>query len=131
VKYVLDTHAAIWLLEGKAKLGARARAALEQEERESVALAGISLLEIAMLAARNVIALTPNAQTGLRVFADKLTVLPIDSSIAADAVTLALPQRRRERTISSSSPRIEGSPRRRSCRRSGDRLAGCRFAVPR
>jgi len=93
VKYVLDTHAAIWLLEGNAKLGARARAALEQEERESVALAGISLLEIAMLAARNVIALTPNAQTGLRVFADKLTVLPIDSSIAADAVTLALPQR--------------------------------------
>jgi PIN domain nuclease of toxin-antitoxin system len=89
--FLLDSHAALWLLEGSPKLGARARAALD--EAETVAISDISLLEIAMLEARGTITLKPDAATGLKGLTDRLTVLPINSRIAADAVSLVLPHR--------------------------------------
>lgn len=93
MKYLLDTHAALWLLEGNPRLGEVARAALASETREAVAVASISLLEIAMLARRGAIALVPSVEQGLKAIAQHLTVLPIDAEIAADAVSVALPQR--------------------------------------
>lgn len=89
--FLLDTHAAIWLLEGSPKLGIAARAALD--EAETIALADISLLEISMLGARGAITLKPDPETALKGFTDRLTILPIDARIAADAVSVALPQR--------------------------------------
>jgi PIN domain nuclease of toxin-antitoxin system len=93
VKYLLDTHAAIWLLEGSKKLGKKARHALEAETHDSVAISDISLLETAMLQHRGLITLLPDGRRGIEAFAQHLVVLPIDSKIAADAVNLPLPQR--------------------------------------
>ena len=89
--YLLDTHAAVWLLEGSAKLGKAALEAIRGEE--SLALSDISLLELALLERRGTISLRPNAAAGLDAFAEKLRVLPIDARIAAEAVAIALPQR--------------------------------------
>jgi PIN domain nuclease of toxin-antitoxin system len=83
VNYLLDTHAAIWLLEGSQELGARAREALAAEKRDSVAISGISLLEISMLATRGTITLAPTIEVALAQFAEKLSVLPINARIAA------------------------------------------------
>lgn len=91
VNYLLDTHAAIWLLEGSQQLGARARDALAAEKRDSVAISGISLLEISMLATRGAITLAPTVEVALAQFAEKLSVLPINARIAALAPSVALP----------------------------------------
>ncbi len=91
MNYLLDTHAAIWLLEGSQQLGARARDALAAEKRDSVAISGISLLEISMLATRGAITLAPTIEVALAQFAEKLSVLPINARIAALAPSVALP----------------------------------------
>jgi PIN domain nuclease of toxin-antitoxin system len=108
LKYLLDTHAAVWLLEGNRKLGARARAALEAETKESIALSGISLLEIALLEKSGVLALKPDAASGLRAFAENLTVLPITASIAADAVAVGLPHRDPFDRVITATARVHG-----------------------
>jgi PIN domain nuclease of toxin-antitoxin system len=88
---LLDTHAAIWLLEGSPKLSSVARTTIE--EADVVAISDMSLLEIAMLEARGTITLRPDPTSALKAFGDRLTVLPIDARIAAAAVRIALPQR--------------------------------------
>lgn len=93
MKYLLDTHALLWLLEGSPRLGAGARSALATESRAAVGIAAISLLEIAMLAARGVIVLEPSPAKGLSAIARQVTALPIDAAIAADAVEVPLPHR--------------------------------------
>lgn len=105
-RFLLDTHAAIWLLEGSPKLGAAARAALE--EAESVAMSGISLLEIAMLEARGTIALRPDVASALEAFADRLVVLPIDARVAADAVRIGLPHRDPFDRVITATARVHG-----------------------
>lgn len=89
--FLLDTHAAVWLLEGDSRLGAKALAALQTEE--AMAISDITLLEIAMLVDRGVVELQPDAATGLQKFADKFVVLPITAQIAVDATKLNLPHR--------------------------------------
>jgi PIN domain nuclease of toxin-antitoxin system len=106
LRYLLDTHAAIWLLEGSPNLGTNALAAIEEEE--SVALADLSLLEVALLAKRGTIALKPNLETGLAAFTEKLVVVPLDASIAADAVSLALPQRDPFDRVITATARVRG-----------------------
>lgn len=91
--FLLDTHAALWLLEGSPKLGVAARLAIGAEPGGSVALSDISLLEIAMLAQRRVIKLKPDLELGLRSIAEQLIILPITAGIAADAVKLTWKQK--------------------------------------
>ena len=89
--YLLDTHAAIWLLEGNSKFGPNARAALESED--TIAISDITLLEIAMLARRGIISLRPDPGTAVQRFADSLVVLPITAQIAVEATSIGLPHR--------------------------------------
>ncbi len=91
--YLLDTHAAIWLLEGSPRLGAAACEAIGSEPGGSVALSDISLLEIAMLERRGVINLRPDLEHGLESIAEQLIVLPITARIAADAANLSWKQK--------------------------------------
>lgn len=91
--FLLDTHAALWLLEGSPKLGVAAREAIDAEPGGSVALSGISLLEIAMLERRRVINLRPDLEQGMRSIAEQLIILPITAGIAADAVKLTWKQK--------------------------------------
>ncbi len=91
--YLLDTHAAIWLLEGSPRLGTAACEAIGSEPGGSVALSDISLLEIAMLERKGVINLRPDLEHGLESIAKQLMVLPITARIAADAVNLTWKQK--------------------------------------
>jgi PIN domain nuclease of toxin-antitoxin system len=104
--YLLDTHAAVWLLEGSAKFGPRARAAIERES--SVSISDVSLLEIALLSQRGVIVLRPNLSAGLKGFAEKLVVLPINAEIAADAVRVPLPHRDPFDRVIAATARVNG-----------------------
>ncbi len=105
-RYLLDTHAAIWLLEGSARLGTDARAAIEEEE--AVAIAGISLLEIALLAKRGTVELRPSLDAGLAAFEEKLLVIPLDARVAADAVSLDIPQRDPFDRVITATARVRG-----------------------
>lgn len=105
-RYLLDTHAAVWLLEGSAKLGTGARAAMDDEE--AVAIADISLLEIALLAKRGTIQLKPSLAVGLAAFAEKLVVIPLDAQIASEAVTLDMPQRDPFDRVITATARVRG-----------------------
>jgi PIN domain nuclease of toxin-antitoxin system len=90
-RYLLDTHTAIWLLEGNIKLSRTVQAELAKEE--SLAIAGISLLETAMLQARGIIALKPDPERALHEFASKFAVLPITAEVAGDAISVGLPHK--------------------------------------
>jgi len=92
VKYLLDTHAVVWLFEGSAKLGSKAKRALSGLTGEDIAISDITLLELALLSKRNVIALQPDAKRWLAAVALDLTVLPINAAIADAATSLDLPQ---------------------------------------
>ncbi len=91
IHYLLDTHAAVWLLEGNSNLGVGAQTAIEGED--AIAIASISLLEIALLAERGTLTLKPSLGAGLAAFVAKLEILPLDAQIAADAVCVELPHR--------------------------------------
>ena len=106
--FLLDTHAALWLLEGNPKLGVAARQAIGTEPGGSVALSDISLLEIAMLAQRRVIKLKPDLELGLRSIAEQLIILPITAGIAADAVKLTWKQKDPFDRVITATARIHG-----------------------
>jgi PIN domain nuclease of toxin-antitoxin system len=76
--FLLDTHAAVWLLKGSPRLGRGARHAIEAADE--VAIASISLLELAMLARRGKVRLVPDLPTALQQVASRLDVLPLDAA---------------------------------------------------
>jgi PIN domain nuclease of toxin-antitoxin system len=92
VSLLLDTHVALWWLEGGDRLtGAQRRAAAAAEEgNERLHIADVTLWEIAMLADRGRITIPQ----GLAAFFEelesnaRLEVLPITGAIALDAVRL-------------------------------------------
>lgn len=89
MKWLLDTHAALWLVTGSSKFGAKARRKLKDAPAEDVAIADMSLYELALLEARGRIRLSSDF---LRELAARFTVLPIEAEIAMVAARLALPQ---------------------------------------
>lgn len=89
MKWLLDTHAALWLALGSRKLGAKARRKLQTAASSELALSDISLYELASLDARGRIKL---ADGFLRELAAHVTLLSIEPDIAAVAARLALPQ---------------------------------------
>jgi len=92
VSLLLDTHIALWWLEGGDRLTAeqRRRAAAAERGNEKLHIADVTLWEIAMLADRGKITISP----GLAAFFEelevnaRLEVLPITGAIAVDAVRL-------------------------------------------
>jgi PIN domain nuclease of toxin-antitoxin system len=91
VKVLLDTHAVLWAVSGDKRLSDAAR---EWTERDgpSLAISDMTLLEIAMLEAKGRIACADGLEETLRTIASNVSVLPIDAVIAAEAMTLDLPQ---------------------------------------
>ena len=89
---LLDTHIALWWLEGGDRLTAeqRRRAAAAERGNEKLHIADVTLWEIAMLADRGKITISQ----GLAAFLEelevnaRLEVLPITGPIAVDAVRL-------------------------------------------
>ena len=88
----LDTHALVWWVSDPARLGARARKAIEAaiNEGDQLAVSSISTWEIAMLVAARRLELTMDVDTWVaRVESyPGLTFVPVDNRIALRAVQL-------------------------------------------
>lgn len=85
---LLDTHIVIWLAFEPNKLSKRAREAIGAARRDGgLAIAAITLLELAWLAEKGRIETTLSVESFVRQSASKMTVLPITPEIAARAVS--------------------------------------------
>lgn len=92
VTALLDTHAVLWATLDEPHLGETARSLIERESPECLGISDMTLLEIAMLESKGRIEMTGKIQSLLRNIQDKITVLPMDAFIAADAMALPLSQ---------------------------------------
>ena len=86
---LLDTHVVIWLAFEPDKLSKRAKEAIRAARLQGgLAIAGISLFELAWLAERGRVETTLSVESLVRLCASRMTVLPITPEIAARAVGL-------------------------------------------
>jgi PIN domain nuclease of toxin-antitoxin system len=85
---LLDTHVVVWLAFEPGKLSKRAKEAIRGARLEGgLAIAAISLLELAWLAENGRVETTLSTESFVRLCASKMTVLPITPEIAARAVS--------------------------------------------
>ncbi len=86
---LLDTHVVIWLAFEPNKLSKRAKDVIRAARLQGgLAVAGITLLELAWLAENGRIETNLSVESFVRACASKTTVLPITPEIAARAVSL-------------------------------------------
>jgi PIN domain nuclease of toxin-antitoxin system len=86
---LLDTHVVIWLAFEPDKLSKRAKEAIRAARPQGgLAIAAITLLELAWLAEKGRVETTLGVESFVRRCASKMTVLPITPEIAARAVGL-------------------------------------------
>ena len=85
---LLDTHIAIWLVAEPDKLSKHAKEAIRAARIEGgLAIASITLMELAWLAENGRVTTTLSVESFVRLCASKMTVLPITPEIAARAVS--------------------------------------------
>ena len=86
---LLDTHVVVWLALEPDKLSKRAKEAIRTARSEGgLAIAAITLLELAWLAEKGRVETTLSVESFVQQCAAKMTVLPITPEIAARAVSL-------------------------------------------
>jgi PIN domain nuclease of toxin-antitoxin system len=86
---LLDTHVVIWLAFEPDNLSKRAKEAIRTAHLEGgLAIAAITLLELAWLAEKGRVETTLSVESFVRLCASKMTALPITPEIAARAVGL-------------------------------------------
>lgn len=87
---LLDTHVVIWLAQDYQRISTKAQAAIRdaRKRERGLAVSCITLVEIARLASRGRIQLTPDAETVLSEVEDRFVVLPITRNIALQAFEL-------------------------------------------
>jgi PIN domain nuclease of toxin-antitoxin system len=89
---LLDTHIAIWLAAEPNRLSKHAKEAIRAARIEGgLAIAGITLLEMAWLAENGRIETKLSVESFVRQCASKMTVLPITPEIAARAASFPDP----------------------------------------
>lgn len=85
---LLDTHIVIWLAFEPDKLSKRAKGVIRAARVEGgLAIAGITLVELAWLAEKGRVETTLSVESFVRQCASRMTVLPITPEIAARAVS--------------------------------------------
>ncbi len=85
---LLDTHIAVWLVAEPDKLSKHAKEAIRAARIEGgLAIASITLIELAWLAENGRVTTTLSVESFVRLCASKMTVLPITPEIAARAVS--------------------------------------------
>lgn len=89
-KYIVDTHALIWYLEGKSTLGSKAKAALESADSELV-LPVIALAETVYIVEKGRTSI-PTVQDLLSdVFGDtRIEIYPLTAGIVSESLALTL-----------------------------------------
>jgi PIN domain nuclease of toxin-antitoxin system len=87
---LLDTHIAVWLALDPKKLSKHAVSAIRNErgDRGGLAISGITLYEIALLAAKGRINLRTSPESFLNDMETHFTVKPITGGICSEAVRL-------------------------------------------
>ena len=87
---LLDTHVVIWLAQDYKRISRAAEAAIEDARNKDrgLAVAGITLVEIARLASHGRINLIPDVETVLSEVERRFVILPITSRIAMQAFAL-------------------------------------------
>jgi PIN domain nuclease of toxin-antitoxin system len=87
---LLDTHVVIWLAQDYKRISTVARAAIEDARNKDrgLAVADITLVEIAQLARHGRINLIPDVETVLSEVEHRFVILPITSKIAVQAFAL-------------------------------------------
>ena len=88
MKYLLDTHAVLWVTESSPRLSPRLRNLAQSHDADAFGIAAISLLEIARLARAGEITLMPDPADWLDDLAHRFEVLPISPGIAWRSVQL-------------------------------------------
>jgi PIN domain nuclease of toxin-antitoxin system len=88
VKYLLDTHAALWIAGDSARLSPKARSLAQGTDPEEFGIAAISLLEIARKAQTHEIELRPDPATWLDDLAHRFRIVPLTPRIAWRSVQL-------------------------------------------
>jgi PIN domain nuclease of toxin-antitoxin system len=91
VKYLLDTHAAIWAAEEDPKLGQQARRALLASDAGDALISDITLLEISMLVKKGKIQIQISSSEYLRRLQFLYPPVRITPNIATLAMDLPLP----------------------------------------
>lgn len=91
MRLVLDTHAALWLVQGDSRLSANARSQIEAAQPEDLLISDLMLLELAMLIQENRVTIAGEPEPFLDRFSHRFRICPIDASIASRAMSLALP----------------------------------------
>ena len=87
---LLDTHVVIWLAQDYQRISPAAQAAIEDARNKGrgLAVADITLVEIARLASHGRINLIPDVETVLSEVERRFVILPITSNIAKQAFDL-------------------------------------------
>lgn len=92
MKYLLDTHALLWAVEGDERLGKEARRVVASCGSDELSIADISLLEIAMLERKGKIVLSRKVSDYLTDLQRRFMTLPVGGRIAAESMNLELDQ---------------------------------------
>lgn len=89
MKYVVDTHAIIWFLEGNPRLGANARAIFSDESSQLI-LPAIALAEAAWIVERGKTSI-PSVDSLLNALGNdpRVVVCPLDNLVVEQTVGLA------------------------------------------
>lgn len=88
MKYLLDTHAVLWIAESSSRLSPKVRTLAEKSDADDFGVAAISLLEIARKARTGEIELIPDPATWLDDLAHRFRILPLTPGIAWRSVEL-------------------------------------------
>jgi PIN domain nuclease of toxin-antitoxin system len=109
---LLDTHALVWAVaESKRLSRAASNAILQAQKEDGVAIAAITLWEIAMLVSRGRIQASGTVEASVRMLTEGVIIKPLNAEIAALAVQLPedFPADPADRLISATAI-IEGVP---------------------
>jgi PIN domain nuclease of toxin-antitoxin system len=87
---LLDTHVVIWLAQDYGRVSTKAQSVIKEARKKDrgLAVASISLVEIARLSSWGQIFLKPDAETVLAEVERRFIVLPITAKIALQAYAL-------------------------------------------
>ena len=86
---LLDTHVVVWLTADAGKLSRLARRAIEKARRDGgLAIACLTLFELAHLVVRHRIVIASSLESFLEEIESRFVVIPVDGQIAARSVQL-------------------------------------------
>jgi len=88
MKFVLDTHAVLWIAESATRLSPKVRTLASKCAADDFGIAAISLLEIARKARTGEIELSPDPASWLEDLGERFQILPLTSRIAWRSVEL-------------------------------------------